>query len=132
IYPTNENDLQYYEFPNRLVYPGSLVGINNKIALRDWLRDRYNRLRSRRGEAAPDVVVGYLGYLGFGPTNVFTDAVGLADVGTYAGEQNRLVGGPAPTPTAIVAAPDFLGRVAWVIDYNGGGGPDSSPRVLAH
>ena len=133
IYPTNGSLLQYYELPNRLVYPGPLTGIENKVALRDWLRRRYDRLRSRRGEMAPDLVIGYLAWIGPGagaipnPAHVFTDAVGLAEMGTYDGEARGM-----PPPAPAETRSNFVGRTAWVVDYNGNGGVDSSERVLAH
>ncbi|HKP51208.1 MAG TPA: hypothetical protein VJ183_01005 [Chloroflexia bacterium] len=110
IYPIDQAHLQYYELPFRLNSTLTLATFAEQSELLDRMERRYTRLRSRIGDLTPDLMIGYLAWQGHGPTNVFTQAVGLAYTGSHL----------------------LISRAAWVIDYNGGGGVDSSERVLAH
>lgn len=111
IYPIDSDHLRYYELPFRLMSTRPINTTVQQVDLRNRLRRRYDRMRSGIGEMAPDLVVGWLAWPAAGQPNVFTRFAGLAEgIGSHT----------------------FTPRVAWLVDYNGAGGPDSSERLLAH
>lgn len=111
IYPIDADHLYYYELPFRLVSTRPINTAAQQVDLRNRLRRRYQRLRTSRGEMAPDLMVGWLAWPAAGQANVFTQFAGLAEG----------IASHTSTPS-----------VAWLVDYNGAGAPDSSERLLAH